>query len=231
MPWISLRLTIVASLLSLIALPPLTGAEDPQAAPQGAPPAAEPSPAPSLEDPCRELRDELQRLKQSRTRPRGATRKKQVRRVSRGQPKAAAKGSRRAAASRKPSPPPSATTRSDTVCSGALTRGEVDRILETTRDFSGKNLNCLDLSGYDLRRANFTGATMIRTILSRASLDEANLERTDLSRAVAVRASFHLAGITGAVFDEAVLDGSLWTDRRICLSPSTGRCRDSFHSP
>lgn len=189
------------------------------------PPSTLPAPP---DDPCAELKAELARLKGERRS-----------RVSRRPPKKksrsghASKGKTGERKRRSPSPAAIASPPApDATCAGALTKGKVEEILATTRDFSGKNLNCLDLSGLDLRRSNFTGATLIRSTLSRASLDEANLERANLSGAIATNASFHLAGITGVILDGATLDGSLWVDRQRCAPPSIGRCSDSFqHAP
>jgi len=208
---------------------PVSAEEPPSPAPE-APPAL-PSPPAGAEDPCKEIRNELARLKESKKLsrkriPRSKRTSRRSRPARTHHPRTAQKATRTAQPNEPRSP-----SKDDPICTGALTKAAVDEILATTRDFSGKNLNCLDLTGYDLRRGTFTGATLIRTTLSRASLDEATLERADLSGATARNASFYLAGITGMITDGTVLDNALWVDRRSCAPPSIGLCRDTFQSP
>ncbi|GAB4301893.1 MAG: hypothetical protein Fur0034_16190 [Desulfuromonadia bacterium] len=222
MPVFFARCAVQLLIWGVVLLPPLSTIAEETVSP---PPS--PLPAPP-DDPCAELKAELARLKgKKRARVSGRAPKKKRRsgRTPRGTTIVREKRSTQAAATASLQTP-------DTTCAGALTKKGVEEILATTRDFTGKNLNCLDLSGLDLRRSNFTGATLIRSTLSRASLDEANLERANLSGAIATNASFHLAGITGVILDGATLDGSLWVDRQRCAPPSIGRCRDSFqHAP
>jgi len=187
---------------------------------------AEPSAAPI--DPCADLRADVKRLTQSKTKKPG-TRKK-IKKTGKRKAKSSQKSPRTTkTAQTKASKTSRVATGKDTAtCSGAMEMKAVLDILGTTKDLSGRNLNCLDFTGYDLKGVNFSGASMVQTNCSRANLEETNLERTNLTDANLSRATLHLARLAATTLTNAKLDGALWTDRRPCAPGSIGACRDTF---
>jgi len=101
---------------------------------------------------------------------------------------------------------------------------------ERTRDFSNRNLRCVNFYQADLRRANFTGADLRGAILREAQLQEAtlsgaNLENADLRGAQMQGANLSPGGMRmtrdtitfnapvrlwGADLQYAKLQGDLW---------------------
>lgn len=82
----------------------------------------------------------------------------------------------------------------------ARTRGEVERILVGSRDFSDMDLTGADLSGMDLR-----GARLHRTLLESANLTDARFDGADLTEAVLVRTRLMRTSLCEAILDRANL--------------------------
>jgi len=105
-----------------------------------------------------------------------------------------------------------------------LTLKQVNQLLRTTRDLSGRNLSGLNLVGMNLSRCNLRGADLSRANLERTDFTESNLERVNFSGANLKMAGFFQSAVTAANMDQAVLDGAIWLDKRVCAKGSTGRC-------
>jgi uncharacterized protein YjbI with pentapeptide repeats len=91
-------------------------------------------------------------------------------------------------------------------------------------------LNQANLSGADLSYANLESANLQGAIFSAANLNSAVLKQANLSAARLDGADLRYADLTGAnlenaVLDLAWLDQATWTDGRICIAGSRGRCR------
>jgi uncharacterized protein YjbI with pentapeptide repeats len=71
-----------------------------------------------------------------------------------------------------------------------------------------------DLSGGMLRRLDLRGANLTGANLTGANLTDANLTGANLTDAI----------LTGADLTGALRTGATWTDGRVCVSPSVGRC-------
>jgi uncharacterized protein YjbI with pentapeptide repeats len=85
---------------------------------------------------------------------------------------------------------------------GRMTRDEAEAILNSSRDFSWRDLRGLDLSGLSLAgvnfiRSNLAGADLRRAELSRARLRGANLTDALLENAVLIKADLAEANLTG----------------------------------
>jgi pentapeptide repeat protein len=107
---------------------------------------------------------------------------------------------------------------------------EVMAILRTSRDLSGKNLSGLNLVGVNLSKCNLRGVDLRNANLERADLGESDLERANLAGANLRMASLKLSGMIGANLENAILDGAIWQDGRICAKGSLGVCREAFSS-
>lgn len=229
---------VVAAALAASLVLPLHAQENsappPTTVPAGAPapaPAAVPpaESAPAQTDPCADLRVEVKKLQSTL---RNGSQKKRRTGTAR-HPKRHAKAKKKLSGARagiagdnKSSTGKSAPKTS--VCAGAMSMKEVRDILGTTRNLSGRNLNCLDFTGFDLKKVNFSGALMIQTNCTRADLEDSNLERANLTDANLTRANLHLSRLVATTLTNARLDGALWTDRRPCAPGSIGVCRDTF---
>jgi uncharacterized protein YjbI with pentapeptide repeats len=87
-----------------------------------------------------------------------------------------------------------------------------------TINFSGRDLNCSDLSGSDFRRADFSGASLLSGVLIGADMDGATFANAKLQQANLLGASFRGASLAdtdlqfaflmGAHFQRAVLTGT-----------------------
>lgn len=111
-------------------------------------------------------------------------------------------------------------------CGAKIGLSAVTKALKKGRDLSGKNLNGLNLAGMDFTGVNLSGACLVGADMGRSNFQEANLERADMTGANLRMASFRLANLNDVVLEKAVLDGAIWSDSRICLSGSVGKCRD-----
>lgn len=109
-----------------------------------------------------------------------------------------------------------------------MTLNQVTHILKTTRDLSGRDLSGLNLVGVNLSKCNLKGADLRHANFERADLGESNLERADLADANLKMTNFRLSGMLGANLNNAILDGAIWTDGKICAPASFGQCRDSL---
>ena len=107
-----------------------------------------------------------------------------------------------------------------------LSLKQVLEILKTSRDLSGKNLSGLQLVGVNLSRCNLKGVDLSHANLERADLEESNLERADLAGANLKMSNLRLSGMTGANLENAIMDGAVWRDGRVCASGSVGQCRE-----
>jgi Pentapeptide repeats (8 copies) len=104
---------------------------------------------------------------------------------------------------------------------------EVMALLRANRDLSGKNLSGVNLVGANLSKCNLKGVDLSNANLERADLSESDLERANLSGANLRMVSLKLSGMTGANLENAILDGAIWQDGRICGKGSTGMCREA----
>lgn len=116
---------------------------------------------------------------------------------------------------------------SDAAPGKRLSSEEVMALLRTSRDLSGRNLSGLKLVGVNLSKCNLKGADLSNADLERADLEEANLERANLAGANLRMVSLRLSGMLGANLENAILDGAIWQDGRICAKGSAGMCRDA----
>jgi hypothetical protein len=119
-----------------------------------------------------------------------------------------------------------ATTEAEPIPGNKLTLKQVMDILKSTRDLSGKNLSGLNLVGFNLTKCNLKGVDLSHANLERADLEESNLDRADLSGANLKMANLRMSGMTGICLENAVLDGAVWKDGRVCTNGSTGQCKD-----
>ena len=108
-----------------------------------------------------------------------------------------------------------------------LTIKQITQILNTTRDLAGKNLSGLQLVGMNLSRCNLKGADLNHSNLERADFTESNLERTDFTGANLRMAGFFQSAITASNMDQAILDGAIWVDKRVCPTGSIGKCLET----
>ncbi|MDR3580813.1 MAG: pentapeptide repeat-containing protein [Oryzomonas sp.] len=108
-----------------------------------------------------------------------------------------------------------------------LSSEEVIALLRANRDLSGKNLSGINLSGVNLSKCNLKGVDLSNANLERADLGESDLERANLAGANLRMASFKLSGMIGANLENAILDGAIWQDGRICAKGSLGVCREA----
>jgi hypothetical protein len=108
-----------------------------------------------------------------------------------------------------------------------LSSEEVIALLRASRDLSGKNLSGLNLVGVNLSKCNLKGVDLSNANLERADLGESDLERANLAGANLSMASFKLSGMIGANLENAILDGAIWQDGRICAKGSLGECREA----
>ncbi|MGD0585981.1 MAG: pentapeptide repeat-containing protein [Oryzomonas sp.] len=104
---------------------------------------------------------------------------------------------------------------------------EVMALLRTSRDLSGKNLSGLNLVGVNLSKCNLKGVDLSNANLERADLGESDMERANLAGANLRMASLKLSGMIGANLENAILDGAIWQDGRICAKGSLGVCREA----
>lgn len=109
---------------------------------------------------------------------------------------------------------------------GKLSISQVQDILKTTRDLSGKNLSGLQLVGINLSKCNLKGIDLSNANLERADFGESQLERADLSGANLKMVNLRASGMTAANLDRATLDGAIWKDGTICPAGSVGQCRE-----
>jgi hypothetical protein len=108
-----------------------------------------------------------------------------------------------------------------------LSGSEVVALLRTSRDLSGRNLSGLNLVGVNLSKCNLKGVDLSNANLERADLGESDLERANLAGANLRMASLKLSGMIGANLENAILDGAIWQDGRICAKGSLGVCREA----
>jgi hypothetical protein len=108
-----------------------------------------------------------------------------------------------------------------------LSGEEVIALLRTSRDLSGKNLSGINLSGVNLSKCNLKGVDLSNANLERADLAESDLERANLAGANLRMSSLKLSGMIGANLENAILDGAIWQDGRICARGSIGGCREA----
>jgi hypothetical protein len=108
-----------------------------------------------------------------------------------------------------------------------LSGAEVVALLRTSRDLSGKNLSGINLVGVNLSKCNLKGVDLSNANLERADLGESDLERANLAGANLRMASLKLSGMIGANLENAILDGAIWQDGRICAKGSLGVCREA----
>lgn len=108
-----------------------------------------------------------------------------------------------------------------------LSSEEVLALLKTSRDLSGKNLSGINLVGANLSKCNLKGADLSNANLERADLGESDLERANLDGTNLKMASLKLSGMIGANLENAILDGAIWQDGRVCGKGSLGRCREA----
>ncbi len=112
-----------------------------------------------------------------------------------------------------------------------VTYKQVVDILNSTRNLSGLNLSGLNLVGVDLSNCSMMGTDLNHANLERTDLRGSDLELVDFTGANLKMANFHLAGITGARLDNAILDGAIWIDRKVCAPESVGQCNDAKFWP
>jgi hypothetical protein len=105
-----------------------------------------------------------------------------------------------------------------------LTQGEIQRILATSRDFSGANLSGVSLVGWDLSGVRLNRSNLKMADLERVNLAESDLELADLSGANLSGALLNQARVRGARLEGTKLDGAIWTDKTICRKGSVGSC-------
>ena len=74
---------------------------------------------------------------------------------------------------------------------------QVKLILDTSRNFNGKNLSNLNLSGKDLSNCSFRGALLKNANLKKADLTNADLSNADLTQAIFTRAKLDNANLMG----------------------------------
>jgi len=108
-----------------------------------------------------------------------------------------------------------------------LSSAEVMALLKTSRDLSGKNLSGINLVGVNLSKCNLKGVDLSNADLERADLGESDLERANLAGANLKMANLRLSGMIGANLENAILDGAIWQDGRICAKGSLGMCREA----
>lgn len=94
---------------------------------------------------------------------------------------------------------------------GALLRGV---------DLKRGNLDYANLSSADLSGSSLVGASLVG-----ANFKAADLSNTDLSLADLSNADLTAANLVSAKLAGAVLDHAIWTDGRVCVAGSLGRCR------
>ena len=116
---------------------------------------------------------------------------------------------------------------SETAPGKRLSSVEVMALLRTSRDLSGKNLSGINLVGVNLSKCNLKGVDLSNADLERADLGESDLERANLVGANLKMASLKLSGMIGANLENAILDGAIWQDGRICAKGSLGMCREA----
>jgi hypothetical protein len=116
---------------------------------------------------------------------------------------------------------------SETAPGKRLSSVEVMALLRTSRDLSGKNLSGVNLVGVNLSKCNLKGVDLSNADLERADLGESDLERANLAGANLKMASLKLSGMIGANLENAILDGAIWQDGRICAKGSLGMCREA----
>jgi hypothetical protein len=122
---------------------------------------------------------------------------------------------------------PAVNTRETEPDPGArLTLKQVMGILDSTGNFSGKNLSGLRLVGFDLSGCNFKGADLSHANMERANLQGANLELADLTGANLMMTDLRLTGLKGVRLDGAAFDGAIWQDGTTCSRYSIGYCRE-----
>ena len=98
---------------------------------------------------------------------------------------------------------------------------EIIALLRTSRDLSGQNLSGINLSGINLvgvnlSKCNLRGVDLSSANLERADLGVSDLERANLAGANLKMVSLRLSGMIGANLENAILDGAIWQDCRIC---------------
>jgi len=91
-------------------------------------------------------------------------------------------------------------------------------------DLSSAQLGNADLSYGKFSNANLSGASLRSASMSGTELDNANLVRSDLAGADLSQANLSGADLRGSDLQGAKLDGAVWTNGRICLDGSVGRC-------
>jgi len=133
-------------------------------------------------------------------------------------------------------PPPAAAAtinpeQKETIPGEKLSLKQINTILRTTRNLSGKNLSGQNLVGVDLSVCSLKGADMRNANLERADMSGSNLERADLSGANLRMASFFQAALTAANLDRAILDGAIWIDKSVCGPGSVGKCVENSVKP
>ncbi|MBI4528102.1 MAG: pentapeptide repeat-containing protein [Deltaproteobacteria bacterium] len=77
-------------------------------------------------------------------------------------------------------------------------------------DFRNLYLSCMDLSGLDLRHANFAGCRLNYGVMDRSDLTNANLANSNLTKT-----SFKHADLTGTVFTDAIVSGANFTGAKV----------------
>ena len=112
-----------------------------------------------------------------------------------------------------------------------LTVKQVNDILKSSKDFSGKNLSGLQLVGSNLSKCNLKGVDLSQANLERADLGGSDLERANLTGANLKMASFWLSSMKGVNLERAILDGAVWKDGSICRAGSVGQCLESIPTP
>jgi uncharacterized protein YjbI with pentapeptide repeats len=91
-------------------------------------------------------------------------------------------------------------------------------------DFSSALATDLLLPRADLHGANLKSADLSRSVLTSAVLRGANLSNAILANTDLSNADLSGANLLGADFSGAKLSGAIWTDQRVCASPSVGAC-------
>ncbi len=94
----------------------------------------------------------------------------------------------------------------------------------------GKVLVNTDISGQDLSRANYAGASLtnveaVGTIFRGADLSKAIMTNVDLSKADLRGTNLAGAQMTNVDWEGALLDGAIWMDGRRCAPASISRCK------
>jgi hypothetical protein len=91
-------------------------------------------------------------------------------------------------------------------------------------DLSSAQLGSADMSYSRFSNANLSQADPRSASMIGAALDNATLVRSDLAGADLSQADLSGADLRGSDLQGAKLDGAVWTNGRVCLDGSVGRC-------